>query len=142
MSICILTTLYVLLTILITNKGELMSNTILTRTQISRVMAFTVAMIAAFNIVSMFQTNKAQAAWVNKKTFSYSILNSYCGSGMYASNVANRPDTWHCLPNRDPVPLPFWIRPGDACKRAYGNSFSFIVTNWNYAYGGYCAQWR
>jgi len=108
----------------------------------SQFLAFAAALVAALGILTVFQTNKASAAWVNQRTFSYAVVSSKCPNTMYASNLSNRPDAWNCFPRNGVTPLPYWIRPGDACKAYYGSSYSFIVTNWNNAYGGFCAQWR
>ena len=108
---------------------------------------FGLGILLSLSMFSTIRPQKASAAWVNQRSFNYSILSSYCGNSlngytMYPVNYTNRPDEWNCFPKNGVTPLPFWIRPGDTCKRAYGSTYSFLVTNWGSAYGGYCAQWR
>lgn len=98
------------------------------------------------SILMLLPPAKADAAWVNAKSFNSTAINKYCqfmaSTTIYRPYIQNRDGTvsgWYCMYQRS---AGWWIRPGHVCTYNYGGSYRFVQTNHYNPYGGYCAVWR
>lgn len=118
-------------------------------TVIKRSILIATLLATMFGVMAVFSP-KADAAWVNARSFDQNMLNTYCrslsilqkGAANYGGSVAD----WYCV-----VTPPSWINPkgwlihitpGRACQYNYGGAYRFVTTNYWYRFGGYCAVWR
>ncbi len=109
------------------------------------------AFVSAISFVT--PTQKASAAWQRQSSFTQGMLNTACNNmtrygslNKGAINYGGKVSDWYCVITKPSWIIPqgqkVWIRNGDVCKLFNGSSSSFVTTNFNSPFGGYCARWR